>query len=441
MNQDLKIRLFFLLLLFVHAAFIIYGSLVPFTFETMPLSRAVTDFQGIVTSPPGSFSKTNLLANIIIGIPGPFLLLGAFHKRNTRPSLPLLAAALLYSALLAATAEFLQLFVPSRITMLSDILAQTAGGFMGLLTWLWVGPYIRSMLKALMFPDNTIDTGAFIFYSYLAVLFLMHALPLDLSPKPGDLYNQWLDGRIVLVPFSSLTGFLDIFKHLPAIIIWIPVGWYLSSIKNWSIPLSCFAVFIGIFLLEFMQLVIMSRTTDITDIILAITGGLAGSAFARSKAVQNTERRPDSGQNILWAALLFTAWLAFVVAVFWLPFTFTFDKQFLKESISGIGLTPLQMYTRKPYLHSALNILSIIVYFLPLGILFSTFVTRHFSGQPARAMSLLFLILAGLLAGIIEFGQVFIPERYPDITDWLCMLAGAMLGHSVSNLVWKKAQR
>ncbi len=53
----------------------------------------------------------------------------------------------------------------------------------------------------------------------------------------------------------------------------------------------------------------------------------------------------------------------------------------------------------------------------------------------------MFLILAGLLAGIIEFGQVFIPEIYPDITDWLCMVAGAMCGHVLGCLIWKKQMR
>ncbi len=121
-------------------------------------------------------------------------------------------------------------------------------------------------------------------------------------------------------------------------------------------------------------------------------------------------------------------------------FAFEPVRDICRKRLTDIGLIPLQLYLGKPYLQSALNILSIVVYFLPLGVLFSALVTRHLSGSGARAtMTLLFLIITGLLAGIIEFGQVFIPARYPDTTDWICMVAGAMRGYTASNLQFKKA--
>jgi len=441
MNHDRKIRVFFLFLLLAHACFIIYGSLVPFTFESLPLSEAWAEFKKIITSPLGNFSRANLLANILIGIPGPFLLLGALHTRKTRPSLLLLAAALAYSALLASTAEFLQLFVPSRITALSDIAAQTTGGFMGLLVWLWAGPYIRSMLQGLLFADKNMDTGTFIFYSYLLVLLLLHILPMDLSPKLGLLYNQWQEGKIVLVPFSSWSNIYDVLSSLPGIFLWIPAGWYLTRVRHWSLPMTCAGVIAGIAFLEFMQLFVLSRTTDVTNIILAGIGGLMGALPGKKGQIQSREQTTEHKAGLRLGAGLFAAWLVFVLIIFWMPFTFTFEEQFLRNSVRQIGLVPLQLYTDKPYMHSALNMLSTTVYFVPLGVIFSCFVSRHFSGQAARAMSLLFLILAGLLAGIIEFAQVFIPERYADITDWMCMVAGAVLGHSISNMVWKRHLR
>lgn len=154
MNQDRKIRLFFLLLLLAHAAFIIYGSLIPFGFKPISLSTAWLEFKTVLTTNPDILSNANLLANVIIGIPGPFLFLAAFQGKDNRPALLLLCIALLYSTLLASAAEFLQLFFPQRMTMLSDILAQTAGGFIGLLIWLWIGTFIRNMLKALIFRDK-----------------------------------------------------------------------------------------------------------------------------------------------------------------------------------------------------------------------------------------------------------------------------------------------
>lgn len=98
---------------------------------------------------------------------------------------------------------------------------------------------------------------------------------------------------------------------------------------------------------------------------------------------------------------------------------------------------PMQLYIGKGYLLSAYNILEVMVYFLPLGIIFSSLVTRHFQGDRAKALSILFFLAACLIAGLIEFGQVFIPQRYPDITDWMLMVAGAMFGHALSNTAWR----
>jgi len=441
MYPDRKIRIFFLFLLLAHACFIIYGSLVPFSFESVPLSRAWTEFTAVLTTPPAVYFNANLLANILIGIPGPFLILGAFHAKDSRPPVLLLSAAFFYSALLASAAEFLQLFTPLRMTALSDILAQTAGGFLGLLAWLWAGPYIRTMLKALIFREQNPGTANFLFLCYTVVLLFLYVLPLDLSARPGSLYNQFESGQILLMPFAHWSSLFDLFHSLPSILLWVPVGWFLVRGLGWPLPGAMLVAAAGAACLEFLQIFVLSRTTDTTNIILAATGGLTGGFFGRSKHIQNPGTASASRKKALWCGALFSGWLAFVLIIFWMPFTFTFEQEFLKERIREIGLIPFQLYLGKPYLHSALNILSNIVYFLPMGILFSTCLTRHLSGPGARAMSLLFLILVGLVAGIIEFGQVFIPERYPDITDWLCMVAGAMLGYNVTSLVWKKVHR
>jgi hypothetical protein len=81
-NQDQKIKLFFASLLLAHAGFIIYGSIVPFGFEYIPLSEAWNKYQDILTSPMGRVLRADLLANIIIGIPGTFLFLAVFHNKK-----------------------------------------------------------------------------------------------------------------------------------------------------------------------------------------------------------------------------------------------------------------------------------------------------------------------------------------------------------------------
>jgi VanZ family protein len=443
MTPDRNARRLFVFLLLAHACFVIYGSLVPFRFHFIPLDQAWAAFQDIVLAPPRVFSRANLLSNILIGIPGPFLFLAAFDFRQNRPgSMPLLLCALAWSTALAACAEFLQLYFPGRMTTLGDILAQTLGGAVGVLAWLGIGPYTRSTVKTLVFGGEKIHAGTFLFWCYLGLLILIHALPLDLSLRLGPLHRQLGDGRIILVPFSAWTNAEAVVSSLPALLAWIPAGWFLVRMKSWPVALAATAAAVGAAALEFMQIFVLSRTTDVTAVLLGGAGGLIGGLLAIQGGSPGKPGRPGFSPSLLRRALLgaglFLGWFGLIVTAFWSPFAFCFDRAFLAKRIRDIGLIPLQLYVGKGYLLSAYNILEVVVFFAPLGVIFSSLVTRHLQGQGARAATMLFFLFACLLAGLIEFGQVFIPQRYPDLTDWMLMVAGAMLGHAAGCLVWKK---
>ena len=439
MDPETSIKRLFLFLLFAHACFIIYGSLVPFRFEYIPFSVAWAGFQDVLSLPPQLYSNANLLANVLIGIPGPFLFLAAFHTRKGLVyALFLLPAALAYCTLLASTAEFLQLYFPGRMTLLSDIMAQTLGGAVGVAVWLMIGPYSRSMLRALLFEDGGMQTGTFLLWCYLGAILLLHTLPLDLSARLGTLYRQLEDGRIILVPFSTWSAPSAFIANLPAVLAWMPVGWFLVRVKGWSWAAAVMTAASGVAVLEFVQIFVLSRTTDVTSIFLGASGALIGGLIGK-KGQREHAFEPgcvSRGNSVLGAAL-FLAWFGLTIRAFWSPFTFQFDRAFLSQRVNDIALIPLHAYIGKPYLLSAVNILEILAYFIPLGVIFSSFVTRHFRGESARAVTLLFFTIACLLAGLVEAGQVFLPQRYPDITDWVLMAAGAVFGHSISNAAWK----
>lgn len=255
MPPDRSAQRLFVFLLLAHACFVIYGSLVPFKYQFVPLGQAWAEFQSIILSPPRLFSRANLLSNILIGIPGPFLFLGVFHGRQgLLRSLPMLCCALAYSTVLAASAEFLQLFFPGRMTTLSDILAQTLGGALGVLAWLAIGPYVRSMLKALIFGGEKIHFWTFLFWCYLGLLVLIHVLPLDLSLRLGPLYRQLEDGRIILVPFRAWTDAGAVIASLPTLLAWVPAGWFLARLKSWPLAMVAVASATGAATLEILQI-------------------------------------------------------------------------------------------------------------------------------------------------------------------------------------------
>jgi glycopeptide antibiotics resistance protein len=80
-----------------------------------------------------------------------------------------------------------------------------------------------------------------------------------------------------------------------------------------------------------------------------------------------------------------------------------------------------------------------ILVFAPLGALLLSL--RHRSAQPdSQAGSLTNIAaLAAGLAGLIELGQAFLPDRYPSVTDVLLETGGAWMGALVYRQVRQRS--
>jgi glycopeptide antibiotics resistance protein len=78
-----------------------------------------------------------------------------------------------------------------------------------------------------------------------------------------------------------------------------------------------------------------------------------------------------------------------------------------------------------------------VLFFAPLGALLAWFVV----GLPwlwrgyAAAASIVTIITVALG---IELGQVMLPGKFPDTTDWFLEMLGGMLGYVVARMLWVK---
>jgi glycopeptide antibiotics resistance protein len=78
-----------------------------------------------------------------------------------------------------------------------------------------------------------------------------------------------------------------------------------------------------------------------------------------------------------------------------------------------------------------------VLFFAPLGALLAWWVV----GLPwlwrsyAAAASMMFILAAALA---IELGQVLLPSKYPDTTDWFLESLGGILGYLLFRLVWAR---
>jgi VanZ family protein len=410
-----------------------YGSFVPFNFQYVSLGQAFLEFQAIFLNPKPIHSNTNLLANVLIGIPGSFLFLAVAYtsKRKINTTL-LVLVSILYCAALAHIAEFTQIYFYGRMTLLSDILAQTSGGVIGALIWFFIGKNIRGMLDGLYNESDKIKSIKVFFLVYVFFVFFVQLLPLDLTARLGAIYGQFQDGKIILIPFSTWSSVGDFLISLPIGLVWIPVGWILVSIYRWSFFSAFLLTFMLAFLIELIQLFIFSRITDVNDIIISCLGSIIGSSAAFYDF--NKGSRFFSSRFFL-IQFSFILWTLFIIYRFWSPFDFMAGKSFLLKRIQSINLIPFKLYVEKPYLYSLYNIIEIIAYFIPFGIIIYLFVRTKISRDNYKIIFFIFTIGTCFFTGLIEIGQIFIPSRYPDITDWLLMIVGAYIGFLFFQLI------
>ncbi len=119
-------------------AFVVYGSLVPFHFGPRAHS-----FWGVLSGGVRVASRSDAVANVMLGVPLGFTLLGLICVDRKWPRAKAAVVGLLLfplCVLFSALVEFAQLYTLTRTCSASDIVAQALGAAAGLTAWVLCGP-------------------------------------------------------------------------------------------------------------------------------------------------------------------------------------------------------------------------------------------------------------------------------------------------------------
>ncbi|MGH8671838.1 MAG: VanZ family protein, partial [Burkholderiales bacterium] len=308
----------------LYLLFVIYGSLVPLDFHPQPLSEAWHAFLNIRYLKLGIASRADWVANILLFVPLAFVWLGVLWN-GKKTTLRVADSALVIVACvgLSVMIEFTQIFFPPRTVSVNDILAESIGAGIGIACWWAFGPAVVSWLAAWSTMRGAPDVFKRILYVYLFFLFGYNLLPLDLTISPAELFHKWRDGRIILIPFGFT--FADrahqLYGLISDIAIWVPVAflWAISSKRN------AFSIWVHVVLvaalLEFLQLFVFTRVSDVTQILLAAVGagvgvGLGFKVKRRPLLDSDTTGRGFAGGGrVMWVFATF-GWLVVLVVVF-----------------------------------------------------------------------------------------------------------------------------
>jgi VanZ family protein len=422
-----------------YVVFVVYGSLVPLDFRPQPLEAAWGAFRDIRYLQLGLHSRADWVANILLFVPLSFLWLGTLWPRHGAP-LRVAASALVlaWCVALAMAIEFTQIFFPPRTVSLNDIYAESIGAVAGIAAWWMFGPGIMSWFAGWFRAHTPRDAAARLLYGYLFVLFGYNVLPLDLTISPVELFHKWRAGKVVLIPFSASfpSAAERAYGLLTDVAIWVPAAflWRVSSSRTVGSVVG--HVVAAAALLELLQFFVYSRVTDVTDILTAAIGGLLGALLGGMVAARSQPRgvAADSGTAwlgpLVWLAGLL-AFIAVLAAVFWYPFDFRTDWGFVRERVAALPSVPFTAYYFGTEFRAVTEVLHKVGFFLPLGAWLAwgaAAVGRRFRVPAWLLHASSICVIAGTAAGI-EFGQIFLPSKNADPTDFVLATIGGLAGY------------
>ena len=417
----------------LYSVFVVYGSLVPLHFVPRPFNEAIIAFQNIPFLNLGIDSRADWVANLLLFIPLSFLYnqIATFNKTGATKHLVSFSIFAITVAL-AVSIEFTQLFFPQRTVSQNDIWAESLGSVIGIACqYLW-GRKFQTWLEKLWRLESRKSRLMKTLNVYLLILLVFNVLPLDLTISPIELYHKWAGGRVVLLPFGGLKGSFSerLYETLTDLLIWVPVGFLWSLERKHQIARVAILGMLAASVIEFAQLFVYSRVTDVTDILLAGVGAAMGALAARQS--QRTITRFDTPNAALWFSL-WILWAMIILAVFWFPYDFDISRVTVTRAQAAFFRPVLENFYFGSEFHATNELLRKLGFFLPGGTLLGLAIHRSASNK--RTSYVKSGLALFLLALLVEIGQLGLPQKFADLTDVLIQTAGGLFGLLVTRWV------
>jgi len=422
------------------ASVIIYGSLVPFDLRRSGALNPDAWLEQLRFMP---WSRTDLFVNAAVGAPLGFFLMGALRAARRRshvaPAVGVLVVGCL-SAILGTAVEMLQLLVPMRNSSWNDVLSQGLGAVSGALAWTLTGPGVLLWLRQLANEGESSGFAARLLQLYLPIYLLVQLTPFD-AVRAAELTAKYGEGRVTLVPFAYHleSTFVVLRNFAGAALLNIPLGTLavLGWVRRGTRRAVGWAVLLGVSMVVAVgiaQELMWWRDGRMRDLLAGTLGVIIGIAAAKRLA---RPRVSDlTGQSRLihpWFLVAAGAWTLALMAQYWHPFDFELTTEIVTRRLTRMSLVPFAFYywyasyTVNPLLAVHEAVLTFVLA-VPLGLLLRLALPVAAERRVRRLQGLAITIGATTVLLAIEFGQMFLPTRFPDVTDVLIGAIGAMVG-------------
>ena len=428
-------------LLLFYSLFTIYNTLIPFEFD-YGLSR-IGQRIGLIQWMPyftshGLVSLTDIVGNVILFAPFGFLLCMSLIYRNKTN---VILKTILSGALLSFLIEFTQLFISGRDTAPHDLINNTLGSGIGAIIASVYFNQISGYSRRIFYDLFKSKPFALILVVIGLGQSISAIMPFTVTINVSGIKKSLKAINLIPFDYQSIGKLfmnspnqndllpVDLTLFIEDLLFWIVVGYLIMLCYNlyWrdskrvkAIMVIAPAIYFG--LLEFAQLFITSRTTDINDIISGYAGIIAGYILF---SIINS-RKPIREEHLDLLRIPLMLYAIFLVFAGLRPFDWTLSSEVLSQDLVASSLIPFYAYFRVSSLWNIFDLMNSVLYFTPIS-LFWSYRLRS-SGKPFPYIYLL-TVCAGFLIGLgIEISQIFSPTRIAEITDTMSFALGGALG-------------
>jgi glycopeptide antibiotics resistance protein len=407
-----------------------YIGLVPFDFAFPRDLSILETFRR--SAEHGIGSRANFLANILLFAPVGFFGAGALTGRANRTWITAFAIGCLLfaSGALSLAVEILQVLVPSRTPSLADVSAQLAGAIAGVGCWLAARRDVHAWAaRRTSTGVGPLETSLWV---YAAVRVLGLLLPLNVTVSLSTLIDKYHRGMIVIDPLQSFHRGDFLQGAAAELVLTAPIGFlaYLLATRHGARRPILMGVLLGTAFAvstELAQVIVISRTADIMDVVTGTIGAVAGVAAGAVFRGVPTVREPLVPHRF-WAVAGMLLSLAAYAAYNLSPFDFSRPAD-VAARVSMLFQLPFYSYYVGPELDSVSGAMLKVLLGVPVGVFCGLAAARLLNVYP-RVVTLVALAGGATCFLAVEAGQVLLPSRYPDTTDVVLAACGLWVGIS-----------
>jgi VanZ family protein len=419
----------FVVLALAYAAFVVYGSLLPFDFNWVAPAEAWHRLRQIPMLSLGMGDRADWVANLLLYIPLAALVTAWAGRALVRSAGVQVAVALIACGTLAVGIEFAQVWFPPRTVSLNDLVAEFIGTLVGAAAWVAGQSRLEALMHALSARRLARARAALILYvgAYLAASFF----PYDFVVSVAELRQKIASGNDSLFFSTRDCG----------------------SLLRCLLPLGAEAVSV----LPIGFLLVFARGGGRHRVAAVLVGGLLGVLIE----VVQVFIVSGAGRGLSVATRAFGTLGGAIVAEHWTPGTLALLQRWARtaaitvaplyllgaaaaqglhrvstSAFRDIGARLGEVHWLPFYYHyftteanAFRSTLQTVLLYVPVGVLVwlwrlpGTAMSRNGAGAA--------LWLAAALAAGFEALKLLTPGKRPDPTNVIIAVAAAALGHAV----------